>query len=297
MKKSILDSKGDRLYYFVVYAVLTLMMLMVLYPLIYVVSASLSSAYAVKSGKVWLWPVDFSMDSYRGILKYKSIWLGYRNTIFYTVVGTVINVAMTMLCAYPLARNGFTGRRLYTLIFTFTMLFNGGMIPSYINMRNLKLINTVWAMLLPGAINVYNLIVARTFLQNTIPNELLEASKIDGCSDARFFFSVVLPLSKAILAVITMYYAVAHWNSYFHAFLYLSKKNLYPLQIFLRQILIQNNFGSDMNVDEEIARQMQNMRELLKYAVIVVSSAPLMLVYPFVQKYFVKGVMIGSVKG
>lgn len=299
MKKSVhtRKTKGDRVFYSICYLILTALMLLVLYPLVYIVSASFSSARAVQSGKVLLLPVEIGFDSYRGLLQYSSVWIGYRNTIFYTVVGTLINVTLTMMCAYPLARKHFTLKRIYTLLFMFTMIFNGGMIPNYINMKNLHLLNCVWALLLPGAINIYNLIVARTFIQNTIPDELLEAAKIDGCSDAGFFFYMILPLSKTIIAVLTMYYAVGHWNSYFNAFMYISEKNLYPLQIFLRQILIQNTLGNDPNVDEEIARQMQNMKELLKYAVIVVSSAPLMLVYPFAQRYFVKGVMIGSVKG
>ena len=277
--------------------ILALLTLLVLYPMLYIISASLSSARAVQSGRVVLFPVEISLDSYKGLVRYRSVWIGYRNTLFYTVVGTAINVVLTMMCAYPLARKRFTLKRFYTVLFMFTMLFNGGMIPNYINMRNLHLLNTVWALLLPGAISIYNLIVARTFIQNTIPEELLEAAKIDGCSDAGFFLHMVLPLSKTIVAVLAMYYAVGHWNSYFNAFMYISDKNLYPLQIFLRQILIQNSLGSDPNVDEELARQMQNMKELLKYAVIVISSAPLMLVYPFAQRYFVRGVMIGSLKG
>ena len=296
MKKSILDSKGDRLYYFVVYAVLTLMVLMVLYPLIYVVSASLSSAYAVKSGKVWLWPVDFSMDSYRGILKYKSIWLGYRNTIFYTLTHAFLGICMCLICAYPLARRGLRFKGFLTFLFTFTMLFSGGMIPGYLLMKNLRLLDTVWAIIIPGSLSVYNMIVTRTFIQSNIPEELLEAARIDGCSDAKFFFKMVLPLSKTIIAVLALMYASAMWNSYFSAFLYLKTKDLYPLQIFLRQILVQANFDSEM-LDPDALEQMQNLQQILKYAIIVVSTAPMVLFYPFVQKYFEKGVMIGSLKG
>ena len=176
------------------------------------------------------------------------------------------------------------------------MIFSGGLIPSYLLMRQLRIINTVWSMLLPGAMSVYNMIVARTFIQNSIPEELLEASKLDGCNDTQYFFRVVLPLSKAILAVLSIWYAVGHWNSYFNAFLYLSDQKLYPLQIFLRQILIQNNFDAEL-MDEDMRAQIQNLQEVLKYSIIVVSTAPLMFIYPFVQKFFVKGVMIGSVKG
>ncbi|HHV97088.1 MAG TPA: carbohydrate ABC transporter permease [Clostridiaceae bacterium] len=273
------------------------MMLLVLYPLIYIVSASFSSAGAVNAGRVFLFPVDFSLQSYRAILQYKNVYIGYRNTIFYTVAGTFINIAITMMCAYPLSRKNLMGRGFITYIFAFTMIFSGGMIPNYLLVKNLGIINTVWAMLLPNALSVYNMVVTRTFLQNNIPEELLEAAKIDGCSDTQFFFKIVLPLSKTIIAVIALFYGVGHWNSFFNAFLYLSNKNLYPLQIFLRQILIQNQIDSEMILDEDMAVQMQGLHQLLKYSIIVVSTAPLLSAYPLVQKHFVKGVMIGSIKG
>lgn len=290
-------SRGDKIYYGICYAVVLLMTLAVLYPLVYIVSASFSSASAVNKGKVWLWPVDFSTYSYQYLLSYKTVWIGYANTLFYTVFGTAINVFVTMLCAYPLARKGLVGRGPITFLFTFTMLFNAGMIPNYILMRDLGLLNTRWALLLPGALSAYNMIVARTFLQDTIPEALLEASKLDGCTDIQYLWHVVLPLSKAVIAVITMYYAVGHWNSYFNAFLYLSERSLYPLQIFLRQILVESSFDTSDITDPDMLAQLQGLQELLKYSVIVVASAPLLCVYPFVQKYFVKGVMIGSVKG
>lgn len=297
-KKAIRLSTGDRVYYAICYVVIVLLLLAVLYPLIFVVSASFSSASAVSTGKVVLFPVDFSLLSYESVFRYKNVWIGYRNTLFYTAAGTVINVALTMCCAYPLARQKFQGRRLLTMLFTFTMIFSGGMIPSYLNMSSLGLLNTVWAMLLPGAMSVYNMVVARTFIQNNIPSALLEASQIDGCSDARFFFSVVLPLSKAVISVISLYYAVAHWNSYFNAFLYLHNTNLYPLQIFLREILVQNQFDASMLYeDAEMVAQRQGLQELIKYSMIVVSTLPLLCLYPFVQKFFHKGVMIGSLKG
>ena len=289
-------SRSDKIYYGVAYTILTLLTLLVLLPMMFVVAASFSSGSAVTAGKVWLWPVNPTLYNYEAVLRYKSVWIGYRNTLFYTVAGTAINLAVTMCCAYPLARKNLKGRGLLTGLFTFTMIFSGGMIPSYLLMRDLKIINTVWVMLLPGAMSVYNMIVARTNIQNSIPEELLEASTLDGCNDTQYFFYVVLPLSKAILAVLGIWYAVGHWNSYFNAFLYLTDKNLYPLQIFLRQILLQNNFDADL-MDEDMLAQIQNLQEVLKYAIIVISTAPLMLIYPFVQKYFVKGVMIGSVKG
>ena len=290
------DTLGDKLFYAVCYLITALFMLAVLYPLVYILSASFSSADAITSGRMWLYPVDFSLVGYRYILKYDAIWLGYRNTLFYTVAGTLINVAMTMTCAYGLSRRGMRGRRFFTMLFTFTMIFSGGMIPNYLLMKDLKILNTVWCMLLPGAISAYNLIVAKTFIENSIPGDLLEAARIDGCSDVRFFFSIVLPLSKAILAVLLLMYAAAHWNAYFNAFLYLTDKKLYPLQIFLRQILVQSNMSADM-LDPEAMAQMQTLQQILKYAVIVVSTAPMLCLYPFVQKYFRQGVMIGSIKG
>ena len=290
------DTLGDRLFYAVCYLITALFMLAVLYPLVYILSASFSSAEAITSGRMWLYPVDFSLVGYKYILKYDAIWLGYRNTLLYTFAGTLINVAMTMTCAYGLSRRGMRGRRFFTMLFTFTMIFSGGMIPNYLLMKNLKILNTVWCMLLPGAISAYNLIVAKTFIENSIPGDLLEAARIDGCSDVRFFFSIVLPLSKAIMAVLLLMYAAAHWNAYFNAFLYLTDKKLYPLQIFLRQILVQSNMSADM-LDPEAMAQMQTLQQILKYAVIVVSTAPMLCLYPFVQKYFRQGVMIGSIKG
>lgn len=290
------DTLGDRLFYAGCYLITALFMLAVLYPLVYILSASFSSADAITSGRMWLYPVDFSLVGYKYILKYDAIWLGYRNTLFYTFAGTLINVAMTMTCAYGLSRRGMRGRRFFTMLFTFTMIFSGGMIPNYLLMKDLRLLNTVWCMLLPGAISAYNLIVAKTFIENSIPGDLLEAARIDGCSDVRFFFSIVLPLSKAILAVLLLMYAAAHWNAYFNAFLYLTDKKLYPLQIFLRQILVQSNMSADM-LDPEAMAQMQTLQQILKYAVIVVSTAPMLCLYPFVQKYFRQGVMIGSIKG
>lgn len=201
------------------------------------------------------------------------------------------------MCAYPLSRKHLDGRGPLTFYFTFTMMFSGGMIPGYILMRDLKLINTIWAMLLPGALSVYNMIVARTFIQNTIPDELLEASQLDGCSDFRFFVSVVMPLSKALIAVLVLFYAVGHWNAYFNAFLYLNNRQLFPLQIFLREILVQNSIDLNAVDDPELVMKMQGLADVLKFALIVVSTAPILCVYPFVQKFFVKGVMLGSVKG
>ena len=290
-------SRSDRIFSIVVNIVVGLLGVIVLYPLIYILSSSFSSPAAVASGKVFLFPVDFSLRGYKAVFEYASVYTGYRNTIFYTVAGTVINIALTMIAAYPLARRTLPGRGFFTFLFTFTMMFSGGMIPSYILMKELKIINTVWCMLLPGAISAYNLIVTRTFIQNSIPEELLEAAQIDGCSDTQFFFMFILPLSKAVMAVITLYYAVSHWNAYFHAFLYLNNRDLYPLQIFLREILIMNSVETESVMDTAMQEAMQGMADLLKYSLIVVSTAPILCIYPFLQRYFIKGVMIGSLKG
>jgi len=290
-------SRADFIYYFIAYTVVSILVILVFYPMAFIVSASFSTAAEVTAGKVWFFPVKPTLFNYRMVLQYQSVYIGYRNTLFYTFFGTLINVVMTLLCAYPLSRKGLFGRGFFTFLFTFTMIFSGGMIPSYILMRNLKLINTVWAMVIPGAVGVTNMIVTRTFFQSTIPGELLEASKLDGCSDAQYFVSVLLPLSNAVIAVITLFYAVGHWNSYFNAFLYLSSRNLYPLQLFLRQILVQNQFSLEILEDTEMADQLLGIQEVLKYAIIVVSTVPLMCFYPFAQKHFVKGVMIGSLKG
>lgn len=287
---------GDRFFYIICYILVGVLALLVLYPIVYVISASFSSGDAIATGKVWLWPVDFSLDGYKAVFQWKSIWIGYRNTIFYTVVGTFINVCLTMSCAYPLARKNLRGRKVIMRMFTFSMIFSGGMISKYILMMKLNLLDSVLAMLLPCALNTYNMIVARTFIQNSIPGELLEAAKIDGCSDIRFFFDIVLPLSKPIIAVLTLWYAVAHWNSYFDAFLYLSDKDLYPLQIFLKELLVQSSISADLSSGMP-ADAAQNTYLVLKYATIVVSTVPLFLIYPFVQKHFAKGVMVGSIKG
>jgi len=296
-RKFIQDSANDKAFYIIIYGLLGVICLLMLYPLVYIISSSFSSAAAVSAGKVVMLPVDPTLDGYKAVFQNSDIWIGYRNTIFYTVFGTVINVAMTLIAAYPLSQRDLPGKGLVMFLFTFTMLFNGGMIPNFILIRDLKMINTVWAMLIPNAIIVYNMIITRTYIQNNIPEELSEAARIDGCNEFVYFFAMVVPLSKAVIAVITLYYAVAHWNAYFSAFLYLSDKELFPLQLFLRDILIANTIDPSQLVDPELMAAKQGMADLLKYALIVVSTVPIMCIYPFVQKYFIKGVMIGSIKG
>lgn len=296
VRKHIRKSREDKIFYFVSFAVISLLTVVVLIPLMNVLAASFSSSQAVNAGRVLLLPVDFTLDNYGTILKYKSIWLGYRNTIFYTVVGTTISVSLSLCCAYPLAQKRFSGRKFFNRLFMFTLIFSGGMIPTYMVVRDLQLLNTIWAVLLPGAISFYNVVIIRNYIESSIPYELEESARVDGCSYARYFFSFIIPLSKPILAVITMYYAVGQWNDYFGAFLYLSDSKLYPLQLFLREILVSNKF-SGTDLDPEAAAAIQGLADTLKYVIIVVSTLPLMCIYPFIQKYFVKGIMIGSVKG
>lgn len=293
-KNKIANNSKDKVFTFLCYATVAVLTLIVLYPIIYILSASVSNSNMVVQGKVWLFPVKFTMQAYEIVFSKPEIWIGYKNTIVYTFLGTMINLAMTLMCAYPLARKNLRGRGIIMFICSFTMMFSGGMIPNYILVKNLGIMNTTWAMVLPGAMSVYNMIVCRTFIESNIPGEMLEAAQIDGCSDAQFFFRMVLPLSKSIIAVLALWYGVSHWNSYMNAFLYLRESARYPLQVFLKEILIQSqHLGSeDIDVDN-----LNTIAETIKYAVIVVSSVPLFCVYPFVQKHFQKGVMVGSVKG
>ena len=287
----------DKVYYTFVYVVSFLLLICVLYPIIIIVSSSFSSPMAVSTGRVVFLPVEPSLQGYQTVFRDSRVITGYRNTIFYTVAGTLINVSMTLICAYPLARKKLPLRGVFTVYFTFTMLFSGGMIPNYLLLRDLRMLNTIWAMIIPGAFSIYSMIITRTFISASIPGELLEATQIDGCSDFKYFILFILPLSKAVIAVITMQYAVGHWNAYFNAFIYLTKKELYPLQVFLREILILSQFVPTDIMDPETATAMQGLADLLKYSLIVISTAPILCIYPFFQKYFVKGVMIGSIKG
>lgn len=291
------NSRSDVIYYTISGIVLGLLLLLVSYPIIFVLSASFSSGNAVVTGKVLLWPVEFSLEGYKAVFRNNNIVRAFANTVLYTVLGTFINVVMVMAAAYPLSRRDLKGRGFITFMFTFTMLFSGGLIPSYIQIMRLGLIDRIGAMVLPGALSVYNVIVARTFIQSNIPGELLEASSIDGCNDTRYFFTMVLPLSKAVIAVIALFSAVGHWNSYFSAMIYLNDRTKFPLQIILREILIMNKVDLSMVMDPEAQIAMAHTADVLKYSLIVVATVPILFVYPFVQKYFVKGVMIGSIKG
>lgn len=297
MTKKVKNSTEDRIFYAAVNIIIAVILVIVLWPLIFIVSSSFSSKEAVLAGRVLLWPVDFSLEGYKAVFKTGEVITGYRNTILYTFFGTILNVFLTLAAAYPLSRRDMPYRRGFMFIFTFTMIFSGGMIPTYIIVSELHLLNSPLAMILPTALSVYNLIITRTFIENSIPGELLEAAVIDGCDDFGYFFKILLPLSAPVIAVITLYYAVAHWNSYFSAFLYITDSKLYPLQLVLRNILIANQIDSAMTTDFDSMTSKQGLADLLKYSLIVVSSLPVLMMYPFVQKHFVNGVMIGAVKG
>ena len=297
MRKAVIrQSRGDRIFDAMLYLAAFLVLAVVLVPLIFVVSASFSDPDLVLRGKVLLLPKGINVVAYKMVFQNAEIWLGYRNTAFYTVFGTMVNIAMTILAAYPLSRKEMVGRKWLMLLIVFTMYFSGGLIPTYLLVKNLGLENTIWAMIVPVAISTYNLIVCKSFFENNIPQDLYESAMLDGCNNTRMLLSIVLPLSKAIIAVLVLYYAVAHWNSYFNALVYLRKRELQPLQIILRGILLMGEteqMGSnDIGMGEKL-----KMAEAIKYAVIVVASVPMLMLYPFVQKYFVQGVMVGAIKG
>lgn len=298
MSQNFINERGsDRAFTIFNYIVLTLFLIAVAYPLIYVFSASMSDPRSVISGKMWLWPVDITLDGYRAVFRNSRIVTGFQNSLFYTVAGTFISVTLTILAAYPLSRKDLAGRNVIMFLFVFTLLFGGGLIPTYLVVREVGMLNTRWALIIPAALSVYNMIITRTFFQSTIPDELLEAAQLDGCSDFRFVKDVVIPLSGPIIAVNALFYAVGQWNQYFNALIYLTKPDLFPLQLILREILVQNqvDFSQISDVNQLMARQ--QLQDLLKYSLIVVASAPVLIIYPFVQKHFVRGVLIGSLKG
>jgi putative aldouronate transport system permease protein len=298
VKSSIKQCRQDRVFTAINYIFLIILMAAFLYPLIYVISCSFSSGDALMTGKVKLLPVEPSLQGYKTVFAYDPIWIGYKNSLLYMVVGTAISVVLTVIAAYPLSRKDLRGRKVIMTYFVFTMMFSGGMIPSYLLVNQLNIDNTMWAIVLPGAVSAYNVIVVRTYYSQSLPQELLEASKIDGCSDYKFLWHIVLPLSKPIIAVISLWVAVALWNSYFNALIYLNSEEKYPLQLVLRGILITNQANISGSIsDPELLEKMNLVSEMFKYGTIIISSLPLMILYPFVQKYFVKGVMLGSVKG
>lgn len=299
MAGHIKTSGGDKVYLGIIYIFLGLFTICTIYPLVYVVSCSFSSPEALVQGRVFFLPVEFGFQGYQAVFKNGQVWSGYLNTILYTVVGTVIGTAVTMTGAYVLSRREFPIRKGMTALFMVTMFFGGGTIPTYLWLKKLHMLNTIWAIVLPGSFSVWLGIVGRTFIQSSIPEELFDATSLDGGDYIQYFTKVILPLSKPILAVMALNFALGHWNSYYSALLYLNDAGKYPLQIVLRNILIQNTVDlTDMSgMDVNSMLQNQYLSELLKYSLIIVSSLPLLVIYPFIQKYFIKGVMIGSVKG
>ncbi len=297
MKKvnGISRSRADKAFDVADYILLTIAFLLVAYPLYFVVIASISDPIAVYEGRVILYPIRPTLEGYQRILSYSSLFVGYKNTLLYTLVGTAINLVLTITAGYALSRKDLVGGNVMMMGVMFTMIVSGGMIPNYLLVQELNLYNTMWALILPGAVSTWNLIVCRTFFQQTIPDELREAAELDGCGDTGFFLRVVLPLSSAIIAVMVLFYAVSHWNSYYNALLYLTTTSKYPLQLVLRNILIVNTLD-DMVNDVATQAAQQRMGDLIKYGMIIVSSLPLLILYPFLQKYFVQGVLIGSLK-
>ena len=293
------NTASDRVFNAVNYVFLTVMLLAVAYPLYFMAIASFSDPHLVNNGKLWLFPKGVTFEGYRRIFSDSRIWTAYLNTTIYTLGGVSVNLLVTIPAAYALSRRDLWGRNLVMVLFTFTLLFGGGLIPTYLIIRSLGVLNTRWVMIIPNAVAAWNLIIARTFFQTTVPPDLLDASRMDGASNLRFFVSVVLPISPAIIAVLALFYGVGHWNAFFEALIYLKDPELYPLQLVLRSILIMNESAAEMmeSSDPDTVAEQQRIIEVIKYGLIMVASVPVLLLYPFLQKYFVKGVMIGALKG
>ena len=294
-------ARGDVIYDTVIFIILTFIFLIVAYPLYFVIISSISDPIEVSAGKVTLAPVGFTLDGYREVFKTKTVMRGFLNSLIITIMGTSINLLVTIPTSYALSRPDFTLKRPITLFYILTMFVSGGMMPTYIIVRSTGILNTWWSLILPGCLGVYNMIVGRTFFKTNIPMELMEAAKLDGCGNTKFFIYVVLPLSGAITAILCLYYGVGHWNSYFSALIYIQKRELWPLQLELRNILVMNTSVATKQVMTEAEllekKRLDALKEMMKYSLIIISSIPVLIIYPFVQKHFVKGVMIGSVKG
>ncbi|WP_028609415.1 carbohydrate ABC transporter permease [Paenibacillus harenae] len=302
MTSAVNESGRDKLFLIFNYMYVFLAFVIVAYPVIYMISASISDPKLVGSGEMWLLPKGITFEGYQRVFQTKSIWTGYGNTLLYTVVGTAINLFVTLPAAYALSRRDFAGRHFFMGMFMVTMFFGGGLVPSYLLVKELGMVNTMWAIVIPSAASIWNIIVCRTFFQTSIPKELQEAAQIDGCSNFRMFMRIILPLSMPIIAVMALFYGVGNWNSYFSALIYLNDAAKYPLQLVLRQILVLQEMSAMGGgvMDASTASALNNKAEiaaLVKYAVIIVATAPVIAIYPFLQRYFVQGVMIGSVKG
>ena len=287
---------SDRVFYACIMVIAIGALIIALYPIYFIIIASVSNSNMVNQGMVTIIPRDISFYGYQKILERADLWVGYRNTILYTVAGTILNLAVTLPAAYVLAQPEFSGRKVIMTMFIITMYFSGGMVPTYMLVKTLHLTNISLIMIIMGALSVYNLIITRTFFESSIPKELQEAAELDGCSHFRYFGQIVLPLSKAVVSVITLYYAVGHWNDFFTALLYLNKDAYQPLQTILRNILLSNQAMAGTTGAGE-GSYAQQFADQIKFAVIIVSTVPVLCIYPFIQKYFEKGVMIGAVKG
>ena len=298
-KVSVSQTRGDKVFGVINAIFIVFITIITLYPLIYVCSASISSPASVTSGRMWLWPTDITLEGYKRILKNSEIWMGYVNTILYTVVNVAISLAVTLPAAYALTVKSLPGRKFIVFVFSVTMFFSGGMIPLYVVCRNLGLVNTLWAVILPSATSMWYIILTRTFFQSTIPHELEEASEIDGCSVFATFLRIVIPLSAPIIAVMALYFGVGRWNSYFGEMIFLRDRGKFPLQLFLREILIVATFNQEnaSNADAITMAEQLRIASIIKYATMIVATLPVIAAYPFIQRYFVKGVMIGSIKG
>ncbi len=297
-KYHIKPTMGDRVFNIINHFILILIVIVIFYPLWFVVCASLSEGRYVSNGQLLLFPRGWNILGYKECFRTNSIWIGYANTIYYTVLGTLLGVFCSILAGYALSRHDLPGSGIVMKLFVFTMYFGGGTIPYYIIIRSLHLLNTRLMMILQGTISVYNIILIRSYFVQSLPPELKEAADIDGCGNGLFLFKIAIPLSKAIIAVIALYLAISYWNSYFWAMIFLKDEKKYPLQVILRQLLLQANGSSgDASMDPSALAELNKMREVIRYAIIIVSTVPIICMYPFVQKYFVQGVMIGSVKG
>lgn len=291
-------STSDFIFDLVIFILCVFIFLIIAYPLYFIVIASVSDSTLVATGQVTLYPKGFSLFGYTEIFQDSRIWIGYRNTIIYTIVGTAVNLLLTLPAAYVLSRKEFKARRYLMFFFVFTMFFNGGLIPTYLLMKEINLINNMWVFIIPFSVNVFNLIITRTFFESSLPKELFEAAQMDGCSHFQFFGKIALPLSKAVISVIGLYYLVGHWNDFFTGLIYIRDYSLQPLQIVLRDILLSNQvFSEGAGSGGAAGGYAQKYADQIKYGVIIVSTLPILIIYPFIQKYFDKGVMIGSVKG
>lgn len=296
-RKKVRLTSGDVRFTIINYAILAILFIVILYPLYWVLIASISAPTAISTGEVLLFPKGITLEGYKAVFTDGQIMRGYGNSLLYTSVGIAFSLITTIPMAYALSRRDMAGRRLVNLLVVFTMFFGGGMIPTYLVINSLHMIDTIWALVIPFAVVPYNLIICRSFFENSIPTELREAASLDGCNDFQFFFKIVIPLSGAVIAIMILFYGVSQWNTYFNALIYIKDSEKYPLQLVLRNILILNQVSVESMGDSKTAALRQERAELIKYVSIIVSSLPLLILYPFVQKYFVKGVMIGAVKG